>query len=155
MILLNSLPCLIGAFLPEYWSYVVFRFISGVGAQGMFILGFSLSLELVGVRESPRCLPWVSYKALLANCIHIPYALGQALLTMLAYFIRDWRTLQMTMGLISLSQIIFWFFIPESPRWLLAKNKLKEAENEDTIKLLSGKICESELVKIFDFDCKK
>lgn len=24
--------------------------------------------------------------------------------------------------------------------------KLKEAENEDTIKLLSGKICESELV---------
>ena len=27
--------------------------------------------------------------------------------------------------------------------------KLKEAENEDTIKVLSGKICESEMVRIF------
>ena len=76
-----------------------------MGAQGLFILGFSLSVEvflisinyqlclnssafttdrphqIVGMREGLPCLPWISFKVLAAIFIHIPFALGQVTVT--------------------------------------------------------------------------
>jgi len=127
MILVSTVSCLAGVFCPEYWSYTATRIVIGLGAQGLFIIGFSLSIEIVGAVESLPYLNWVTYKVLLANCIHIPFALGQAILTLLAYFFNDWRRLQLSMSVISALQLIAWFFTPESPRWLLAKNKIEEA----------------------------
>ena len=44
------------------------------------------------------------------------------------------------------------YFIPDLNvklyLFIFVQIKLKEAENEDTIKLLSGRICESEMVNI-------
>ena len=59
--------------------------------KGLFILGFSLSVEIVGCKEKVPFVNWVSYKNLIANFIHIPYALGQAVLTLMAYFFNQWR----------------------------------------------------------------
>ena len=102
-VLESCLAGLAGAAAPEFWSYTVTRqadtqcfhfhfvisisdhkeicficwFLLGAGAQAMFILGFSLSIELVGSRETVPHLAWVSYKNLLSNGVHIPFALGQ------------------------------------------------------------------------------
>ena len=80
-----------GAFCRGYWSYVTTRLLAGMAAQGLFILGFSLSIEIVGSQERLPGLSWVSYKNLIANFIHLPFALGQAALTLMAYFFNDWR----------------------------------------------------------------
>ena len=45
-----------------------------------------------------------------------------------AYLLQDWYTLQQTMSGIILGLVILWYFMPESPRWLLSKsNKYQEA----------------------------
>ena len=91
MIITSIITTIAGAFCRGYWSYVTTRLLAGVAAQGLFILGFSLSIEIVGSEERLSCLPWVSYKNLIANFVHLPFALGQAALTLMAYFLNDWR----------------------------------------------------------------
>ena len=111
LMILSFLSTLGGVFCRGYWSYAFTRLVTGVAAQvwirrtnhllchcllicmwkGLFILGFSLSVEIVGCKENVPLFSWVSYKNLIANFIHIPYALGQAFLTLLAYFFNHWR----------------------------------------------------------------
>ena len=91
MIITSILTTVAGAFCRGYWSYVTTRLLAGLAAQGLFILGFSLSIEIVGSQERLPGLTWVSYKNLIANFVHLPFALGQAVLTMMAYFLNDWR----------------------------------------------------------------
>ena len=45
----------------------------------------------------------------------------------LDYF-RDWHHLQLSFAIVSLSLISYFFIIPESPRWLLSKGKVQEAQ---------------------------
>ena len=91
MIITSIITTVAGAFCRGYWSYVTTRLLAGLAAQGLFILGFSLSIEIVGSQERLPGLSWVSYKNLIANFIHLPFALGQAALTLMAYFFNDWR----------------------------------------------------------------
>ena len=49
------------------------------------------------------------------------------MLALLAYLIQDWQTLQIVLSAIVLSLFPMVFFMPESPRWLIAANRPKEA----------------------------
>ena len=40
-----------------------------------------------------------------------------------AYFIRDWQPLQLAISIPSLLLLSYYWFIPESPRWLLSVNR--------------------------------
>jgi Sugar (and other) transporter len=40
-----------------------------------------------------------------------------------AYFVRDWENLQLTISIPSLLLISYYWFIPESPRWLISVNR--------------------------------
>ena len=51
-----------------------------------------------------------------------------ALLTLLASFTNSWFTLQWVSSVASFIQLGLWFVLPESPRWLIASNRTKEAE---------------------------
>ena len=70
MIVLSTVSCVAGVFCPEFWSYTVTRVIIGLGAQGLFIIGFSLSIEIVGAKETLPYLDWITYKVVLANFIY-------------------------------------------------------------------------------------
>lgn len=129
LMILSLISTLSGAFCRGFWSYATTRLVTGVAAQGLFILGFSLSVEIVGNKETLPYLKWITYKNLLANFIHIPFALGQAFLILLAYFFNEWRSLQLAMSFVTLMQMIFWFPMAESPRWLLSKNLSKRFIN--------------------------
>ncbi|XP_023325327.1 organic cation transporter protein [Eurytemora carolleeae] len=133
MLLVAILCCaggsLAGAFMPEYYSYVFFRMIAGAGAEGCFLIPFTLSMEIVGIKEKVSFLPWVSYSTLLANFISIPLAVGESVISALGYAIKDWRTLQWVSSLVCLACAAIWFFIPESPRWLISTGKLDTARS--------------------------
>ena len=49
------------------------------------------------------------------------------LVGLVAYYQQDWATLQQIMSGLVLGLVLFWFFMPESPRWLLSRNKYTEA----------------------------
>ena len=53
-------------------------------------------------------LPWVTYKNLMGNVVQVPYAVGEAILGVVAYFIRDYVTLQWVMSLAMLLLQVGW-----------------------------------------------
>ena len=48
---------------------------------------------------------------------------------LVAYYQQEWQTLQLIMSSFVFGFTLLWFFIPESPRWLLSNNKFSEAES--------------------------
>ncbi|CAL1535389.1 unnamed protein product [Lymnaea stagnalis] len=67
---------------------------------------------------------------------------GIFLLLPIAYFIRDWRNIQLVLCLCTIPMFSLWWLIPESPRWLLDKRRYSEAEN------VLQKICASNKTKL-------
>ena len=50
-ILVSSVGSLAGSFMPDYWSYLALRFITALGAIGLFNESFTLTVELMGSKE--------------------------------------------------------------------------------------------------------
>ena len=54
--------------------------------------------------------------------------LGSLLMTLLAWLLRSWSSLQLSFAVGSLALVSYVFLIPESPRWLLNQGKSDQAE---------------------------
>ncbi|BFZ09836.1 hypothetical protein BsWGS_12875 [Bradybaena similaris] len=118
MIALQSVSAIGVAFTESFVAYVILRFITGVSISGLFLAVFVLGMELVGP----------SKRMFVGVLVNIFWSLGVMLLGSIAYFIRDWNYLQMALSFPSLLLLCYWWFIPESPRWLLARGRDEEAE---------------------------
>ncbi|XP_037789627.1 organic cation transporter protein-like [Penaeus monodon] len=57
----------------------------------------------------------------------LPWALGYMVVPGIAYLIRDWKPLQAALTTPALVLVVFYFLLPESPRWLILKGRHKEA----------------------------
>ncbi|CAH1262025.1 SLC22A3 [Branchiostoma lanceolatum] len=68
----------------------------------------------------------ISWRMAFGICTALAPAVGYALLGTLAYVIRDWRILQLAITSLGVLSLIAWWFIPESPRWLLLNNKVEQ-----------------------------
>ena len=117
-----------GSFMPNYWSYALLRILVGVGSEGCFIVAFTMSIEIVGVREHVPGLPWVSFNTFQGNIIAVPFALGEVFVSLMAMVINKWRDLELALSILSMLCAVIWFVIPESPRWLIAKGKYIKAQ---------------------------
>jgi len=116
-----SLSGFFGAFCGGRWGqlgYGLMRVLTGMGGIGCFMVSFVLVVEHVGAR----------FTSLIGVAIEIPFALGQGVLGLEAYFVRDWRVLQILAHLPLLGLAGLYFIVPESVRWLLANGKGAEAK---------------------------
>ncbi|KAM9308188.1 uncharacterized protein PAF06_012352 [Gastrophryne carolinensis] len=106
------------AFAPDIYTYTALRCLVGMALSGYLINSVVLVAEWVG---SPQ-------RAYATITGHICFAVGQMALAGLGYGIRNWRLLQIAcsapMGLL----FFYIWFLPESPRWLLAKGKNEQAK---------------------------
>ncbi|XP_071956982.1 organic cation transporter protein-like [Antedon mediterranea] len=87
------------AFAPGYWWFTVFRTIVGFSNIGIYLAAFTIATELVGP----------SKRTFAGMVINFYISSGFILYGVLAYFIRDWRWLQLT---ITLPNALYFLMIP-------------------------------------------
>ncbi|XP_053970252.1 organic cation transporter protein [Hylaeus volcanicus] len=107
------------AVAPEFISYVIFRLIVGSTTSGVFLVAYVIALEMVGPRK--RLVAGVGCQLF--------FTTGYILTAGFAYFITDWRMLQVAITVPSIAFLLYWWFIPESARWLLTKGRVQEAKD--------------------------
>ncbi|KAI1883554.1 hypothetical protein AGOR_G00232780 [Albula goreensis] len=111
--------CLLQAAANSWELFCVLYFFIGMGQIANYSAAFILGSELLS--KSIR-IPFGS--------LGIPmfYALGYICLPLFAYLIRGWRMLLVASSLPGFLYIPLWWYIPESPRWLLSQGRVEEAE---------------------------
>ncbi|XP_059057509.1 organic cation transporter protein isoform X1 [Achroia grisella] len=106
------------AFIPEYWTFLVIRFLYGIfGSAGSYITGFVLTMEIVG--PSKRTVCGVAFQGFFAGGIILVAGWGA--------LIDNRQVLQVIYGLHSLLLIPHIWIMDESPRWLWAQGRVKES----------------------------
>ncbi|XP_078358937.1 organic cation transporter protein-like [Oculina patagonica] len=108
------------SFVHIYWLYVLIRVLVGVCTGGSSLVNYVLLVEIVGKR----------HRHVIGTTYFYFWVLSLMLLALFAYLIRDWRTLSIAGAVPGFLQIFFWWFLPKSPRWLLAHNQPKQAMEE-------------------------
>ncbi|XP_017026871.1 organic cation transporter protein [Drosophila kikkawai] len=107
----------LAAVSPEYFSYTISRMIVGATTSGVFLVAYVIALEMVGS----------SYRLFAGVAMQMFFSVGFMLTAGFAYFIHDWRWLQIALTLPGLLFICYYWIIPESARWLLLKGRKDEA----------------------------
>ncbi|XP_062576017.1 organic cation transporter protein-like [Saccostrea cucullata] len=106
------------AWAPSYPVFVLIRICVGAATSGVFMTGFVIGMELVGPG-----------KRLFAGVVNeIFFAVGLVLLAGVAFALRDWFWIELSLSIPTVVFISFWCILPESPRWLLSKGRIDEAE---------------------------
>ncbi|XP_040573548.1 organic cation transporter protein [Lepeophtheirus salmonis] len=116
-ILLVSIPSIIASFAHNIYMFIFLRILTGMGGIGCFMVSFVLVVEYVSLE----------YTLLIGIAIEIPFAIGELILGLEAYFVREWVHLQLVAYTPLIALLGLWFIIPESPRWLLSVGREKEA----------------------------
>ncbi|XP_024117860.2 solute carrier family 22 member 2, partial [Oryzias melastigma] len=114
--LLNAAAGVLVAVSPNYTLLLVFRTLSGFGVKGGWMAGYVLITEIVGVE----------FRRMVGVLYQMFFSVGLLILPLLAYFIPDWRWLQLAITAPYVLFLSYYWVIPESPRWLLSQNKKSE-----------------------------
>ncbi|XP_048258453.1 organic cation transporter protein-like [Haliotis rufescens] len=104
--------------IQDFASLIIIRFLNGVGSTSVYIATFILGMELVA--PSKRLYP--------GNLVLFFWVTGMLLMSGVVYFIRDWHNYVLTLACAPVLFLCYWWFIPESPRWLISKGRFDEAE---------------------------
>ena len=113
-----NVPALLSGFFDSFPFFVVCRFLSGAGYSACYIIVYSILFEMVPSEHV--ILLGLGYEAV--------FNLGTTLLAVAAFFIRDWRWLQLFVSVLALPSIFIPFWSPESLRWLVTSGKFKKAK---------------------------
>ncbi|XP_042544927.1 solute carrier family 22 member 4 [Dipodomys spectabilis] len=107
-------------FSINWEMFTVLFIIVGMGQISNYVVAFILGTEILG--KSVRII-----FSTLGVCTF--FAIGYMVLPLFAYFIRDWRLLLLALTMPGVLCIPLWWFIPESPRWLISQRRFREAED--------------------------
>ncbi|XP_029956654.1 solute carrier family 22 member 6 [Salarias fasciatus] len=127
------------AFSTSFSMYCLFRFGCGMALSGVGLNTFSLIVEWIPTRV----------RTLMGTLTGYCYTVGQLILAVIAYFLRDWRWLTLAVSLpFYVFFLIAWWF-HESARWLALNNKPDIAvKNLQSVAKFNGHKEEGEKINI-------
>ncbi|XP_069788086.1 solute carrier family 22 member 2-like [Narcine bancroftii] len=105
------------ALAPNYICFIVFRTLQGLFSKGGWIAAYILISELVGMK----------HRRTVGIIIQMFFSFGMMLLSGVAYLVPAWRNLQLVMTVPNFIFLIYYWLLPESPRWLLSRKKREKA----------------------------
>nr|KAG5711002.1 hypothetical protein BaRGS_013736 [Batillaria attramentaria] len=105
------------AFVSSYEAFVALRFLATFFGMGFFLAAFVAGMELVGPEQ----------RTIAGIVIELFWATGLFIILLLAYLLRDWHHLQLAVSLFNVLFIPYFWLLPESPRWLVARGRIEEA----------------------------
>lgn len=117
-VILQAVLGILSGVVSNYYLFLIFRTLVGLFTPGVFLVGFVIGLELVG--PSKRLVAGIGCQFF--------FATGYLLTALAAYLIRDWQYLQIAISLPGLCFVAYWWVVPESARWLLAKRQVDSAK---------------------------
>ncbi|XP_060081314.1 organic cation transporter protein-like [Ylistrum balloti] len=103
---------------PSYTFFCVCMVLTGGASEGMYTPGLVIGLELVGP----------SKRTVTGTVTNYFFAVGMVILTGLAYFIRHWKYVEIACAVPTSLFLLYWWLLPESPRWLITNQRYLEAE---------------------------
>ncbi|CAK1546516.1 unnamed protein product [Leptosia nina] len=145
----NMIGCIAGVgsiFARDMIEFSICRFVVGMCYDNCMMMTYLLVLEYV----APK------YRSLITN---LPFAIfftfGAMILPWIALACNDWKTLSLATSIPMALALLAPFIIPESPRWLLSKNRVDEAVQKAVdIGKVNGVTVPTKLIEEFKFSCK-
>jgi len=123
--LVMIMGALIQGFAQHVGMYIVARMILGFGIPTCIVSGSSLIGELAYPKERP----------IMTSLFNVAYFVGQIVAAAICFGTNgiksdwSWRIPSLLQICPSLLQVFFVFFLPESPRWLITKDRGQEARD--------------------------
>ncbi|CAO2628727.1 Solute carrier family 22 member 3, partial [Lemmus lemmus] len=105
------------AFAPNFSVFVIFRFLQGVFGKGAWMTCFVIVTEIVGSKQ----------RRIVGIVIQMFFTLGIILLPGIAYFTPSWQGIQLAISLPSFLFLLYYWVVPESPRWLITRKQGEKA----------------------------
>jgi MFS transporter, OCT family, solute carrier family 22 (organic cation transporter), member 4/5 len=125
------------ALATSYLTFLVFAFLNAVGTSGVYPLAFIIGkfLELPNHLLFLLCQPSSTGVEMVGRrkreasgiVLNYFYAIGEAAVALAAWLCRDWRTLQLVVSVPPTLFVLYYWLVPESVRWLLAKKRYNKA----------------------------
>ncbi|XP_011095303.1 organic cation/carnitine transporter 4 [Sesamum indicum] len=112
---LNAIFGCLTAVSPDYWTYALFRLLTGFSTGGVGLCAFVLATEPIGPTK----------RGIAGMSTFYFFSGGIAVLSGIAYFFRSWRALYIATSIPSILFLLFILpFVSESPRWCLIRGKI-------------------------------
>lgn len=116
-IALMSLTGIAQILANNYLTFLILTFFNAIGSSGVYPPAFVLCFEMVGRSKRVAASVVLNYF----------YSLGGALTGMIAWLVKDWVLLLIWISVPPILFVSYYWFVPESPRWLLAKKRHQKA----------------------------
>ncbi|XP_067007242.1 organic cation transporter protein [Anabrus simplex] len=116
-----GLTCLTGILRSLSLNYIMFQVCNlaeGIVGGGIYTTAFVMGLELMGPK-----------KRVLGGAIMSTYnPTGELIMGSISWYFQDWRKILMVIYVPSVLFLSYYWLLPESVRWLMAKGKMEEAQ---------------------------
>jgi len=106
------------AFAQDFLTFTILRFVCGITDIGLFLVLFVWGIEAVGQK----------YRVVCGFIYQIITSIGSISLGFVAYYVRDWRSLQLIIGAPMFLLLSIPLILPESTRWLISRHRYAEAK---------------------------
>lgn len=106
------------SFSPNYLTFAVTEFVVTVLSSSLFMTMFILAIEFVGPKK----------RVLVGVMVHMLYSIGQIFLGVAAINIHNFRTLLRVLFCPTFLTLTYFWWMPESVRWLINKGQISKAK---------------------------
>uniref|UniRef100_A0A1B6E2F2 Major facilitator superfamily (MFS) profile domain-containing protein n=2 Tax=Clastoptera arizonana TaxID=38151 RepID=A0A1B6E2F2_9HEMI len=104
-------------FTQSFLVFTIARFFIGIAGSGVYESAYTILTEIA-----------VKKRRTIFGCtFNMSYPVGYITLAIIAFYFQSWRSLQYAISIPTLFLLIHCWFIPESPRWLLAQGRRADA----------------------------